>query len=212
MRYLLLIQMDPDAAGPTGPDERLAEEMGKLLEDMTKAGVLLDTAGLRPIEEATRIRLADGRQTVIDGPFTESKEVIGGYCLLQARSKDEAVEWASRFLALHGPDWEMGMEIRQLDDPLVGGLTTGEIARAYLVSESTVAQRIVRAKRRLTAERVPYEVPHGAKLASRLDSAIEDDLAGSFTAGYTATSGEDCVRVELGRGTVAPGAHRAGPG
>ncbi|HEY2656255.1 MAG TPA: YciI family protein, partial [Solirubrobacteraceae bacterium] len=86
MRYLLLVQTKPDAAGPTGPDERLAEEMGRLLEDMTKAGVLLDTAGLRPIEEATRIRLADGEQTVVDGPFTESKEVIGGYCLLQARS------------------------------------------------------------------------------------------------------------------------------
>src|SRR2546423_15656251 len=78
MRYLLLIETNPDAAGSTGPDERLAEEMGKLLEDMTKAGVLLDAAGLRPIEEATRIRLADGKQTVIDGPFTESKEVIGG--------------------------------------------------------------------------------------------------------------------------------------
>ena len=55
---------------------------------------------------------------MIDGPFTESKEVVGGYCLLQARSKEEAVEWASRFLALHGADWEMGMEIRQLDDPV----------------------------------------------------------------------------------------------
>jgi hypothetical protein len=118
MRYLLLVQTNPDAERPTGPDVRLAEEMGKLLEDMTKAGVLLDTAGLRPIEEGTRIRLADGKQTVIDGPFTESKEVIGGYCLLQVRSKDEAVEWASRFLALHGPAWEMGVEIRQLDDPV----------------------------------------------------------------------------------------------
>ena len=118
MRYMLLIQTDPAASGPAGPDERLAEDMGKLLEDMTKAGVLLDTAGLRPIEEATRIRLAAGKQTVIDGPFTESKEVVGGYCLLQARSKEEAVEWGSRFLALHGPEWEMGMEIRQLDDPV----------------------------------------------------------------------------------------------
>jgi hypothetical protein len=118
MRYLLLVQTKPDAAGPTGPDERLAEEMGRLLEDMTKAGVLLDTAGLRQIEEATRIRLAGAEQTVVDGPFTESKEIIGGYCLLQARSKDEVVEWASRFLALHAPDWEMGIEIRQLDDPV----------------------------------------------------------------------------------------------
>ncbi|HZE06101.1 MAG TPA: YciI family protein, partial [Solirubrobacteraceae bacterium] len=74
--------------------------------------------GLRPIEEATRVCLADGQQTVSDGPFTESKEVVGGYCLLQARSKEEAVEWASRFLALHGSDWEMGVEIRQLDDPV----------------------------------------------------------------------------------------------
>src|SRR5436309_11648506 len=102
MRYLLLIQINPDAEGPTGPDERLAEEMGKLLEDMTKAGVLLDTAGLRPIEQATRIQRADGKQTVTDGPFTESKEAIGGYCLLQARAKDEAGERASRLLARHG--------------------------------------------------------------------------------------------------------------
>jgi hypothetical protein len=117
MRYLLLIQIDPETAGSAGPDERLAEEMGALLEDMTKAGVLLDTAGLRPIAEATRLRLSAGKQTVIDGPFTESKEVVGGYCLVQVRSKEEAVEWASRFLALHGPQWEMDVEIRQLDEP-----------------------------------------------------------------------------------------------
>jgi hypothetical protein len=117
MRYLLLIQMDPNRVGPDGPDERLAEEMGVLLEDMTKAGVLLDTAGLRPVAEATRVRLSAGKQTVIDGPFTESKEVVGGYCLVQVRSKEEAVEWASRFLALHGPQWEMDVELRQLDEP-----------------------------------------------------------------------------------------------
>ena len=79
---------------------------------------------------------------------------------------------------------------------LVGGLTTGEIARAYLVPEPTVAQRIVRAKRRLTTERIPYEVPHGAELASRLDSVL-DVIYLIFNEGYTATSGEDWVRVEL---------------
>jgi hypothetical protein len=115
MRYLMLIRVNADQA--TGPYESLAEAMGQLLEDMTKAGVLLDTAGLRPAAEATYIRLTHGKQTVIDGPFTEAKEVIGGYCLMQTRSKDEAVEWASRFLALHGPDWEMGLEIRQVDEP-----------------------------------------------------------------------------------------------
>ena len=118
MRYLLLVRANADDVVAAGPDERLAEEMGRLLEDMTKAGVLLDAGGLRPVSEATYVRLVDGRQAVIDGPFTESKEVVGGYCLVQVRSKEEAVEWASRFLALHGPQWEMGIEIRQLDEPI----------------------------------------------------------------------------------------------
>ncbi|RDI63912.1 YciI family protein [Nocardia pseudobrasiliensis] len=115
MRYLMLIRIDPATAPVQGPDPRLEVEMGNLIEEMTKAGVLLDTAGLRPIEEATRLRLAGGEQTVLDGPFTESKEIIGGYFLLQTRSRDEAVEWASRFLRVHGPDWEMELEIRELD-------------------------------------------------------------------------------------------------
>ncbi|MGH3395793.1 MAG: YciI family protein [Streptosporangiaceae bacterium] len=115
MRSMVLIRLDPTRAPADGPDPALAEAMGRLIEEMTKAGVLLDT-GLRPIEEATRIRLSGGTQTLVDGPFTESKEIIGGYCLLQTRSADEAVEWASRFLRAHGPEWEMEVEIRQLDD------------------------------------------------------------------------------------------------
>ena len=79
---------------------------------------------------------------------------------------------------------------------LVGGLTTAEIARAYLVPESTVAQRIVRAKRRLATERIAYEVPQGAELAGRLDSVL-DVIYLIFNEGYTATSGEEWVRVEL---------------
>jgi RNA polymerase sigma factor (sigma-70 family) len=79
---------------------------------------------------------------------------------------------------------------------LVGGLTTEEIARAYVVPESTVAQRIVRAKRRLMAERIPYEVPHGAELADRLDSVL-DVIYLIFNEGYAATAGEDWVRVDL---------------
>jgi RNA polymerase sigma factor (sigma-70 family) len=79
---------------------------------------------------------------------------------------------------------------------LVGGLTTGEIARAYLVAESTVAQRIVRAKRKLATERIPYEVPCGEDLASRLDSVL-NVIYLIFNEGYTATSGEDWVRIEL---------------
>src|SRR5947209_10296668 len=79
---------------------------------------------------------------------------------------------------------------------LVGGLTTAEIARAYLVPASTVAQRIVRAKRRLAAEQVPFEVPHGRELASRLDSVL-DVIYLIFNEGYTATSGAEWVRIQL---------------
>ena len=117
MRSMVLIRLDPALAPEGGPDEALMSAMGELIEEMTKAGVLLDTAGLKPPEESTRIDQSKGVQTVIDGPFTESKEIIGGYCLLQTRTKEEAVEWASRFLRVHGPQWEIGVEVRQLDEP-----------------------------------------------------------------------------------------------
>ncbi|GAA5090258.1 YciI family protein [Nocardia iowensis] len=115
MRYMMLIHVDP-ATAPE-PDAALMEQMGKVIEEMTKAGVLLDTNGLRPITEATKITQTGGKQTVIDGPFTESKEVVGGYCILQTKSKEEAVEWSARFLAVHGPEWDIEVEIRQIAEP-----------------------------------------------------------------------------------------------
>ncbi|MGH9123648.1 MAG: YciI family protein [Acidimicrobiales bacterium] len=117
MRSLILIRLDPAIAGPPEPGDDLMQAMEKLLEEMTKAGVLLDTGGLRPIEEATRIRLSGGKQTVTDGPFTESKEIIGGYCMLQTRTQEEAVEWASRFLSIHGPEWEIEVDVRGVVEP-----------------------------------------------------------------------------------------------
>ncbi|MFC9437904.1 YciI family protein [Nocardia sp. NPDC057030] len=115
MRYMMLIHVDPTTAPE--PDEALFEQVGKVIEEMTKAGVLLDTNGLRPVTEATRISQTGGKQTVLDGPFTESKEVVGGYCILQTKSKDEAIEWTSRFLGVHGPEWDIDVEIRQIDEP-----------------------------------------------------------------------------------------------
>ncbi|MFX0577619.1 YciI family protein [Nocardia nepalensis] len=112
MRHMMLIRVDPTDA-PV-PDEALIEQVNKVIEEMTKAGVLLDTAGLHPITEATKITQTGGKQTVLDGPFTESKEVVGGYCLLQTKSKQEAVEWSSRFLSVHGPEWDIEVELRQV--------------------------------------------------------------------------------------------------
>jgi hypothetical protein len=117
MRFMMLLKVDPTRVPQTGPDEKLMREVGELIEEMTKAGVLLDTAGLRPLDEAVRIRQVGGRQTVLDGPFAEAKEMIGGYCLIQTKDRDEAVQWASRFLGLHGDEWEIEAEVRQTESP-----------------------------------------------------------------------------------------------
>lgn len=115
MRYMMLLKLDPSTA-PAGPSAELMEEMGKLLEEMTRSGVLLDTGGLRPAEEGTVVRLSGGKQTVLDGPYTESKEVVGGYCIVQTKSQEEAVEWSRRFLAIHGDEWEITAEVRQVEE------------------------------------------------------------------------------------------------
>ena len=89
----------------------------RFFQEMTKAGVLLDTAGLRPTKESTELRWDRGKLTVVDGPFTEAKEVVGGYAIVQAKSKEEALEWAKRFVRLHGEDWTITSEVRQIDEP-----------------------------------------------------------------------------------------------
>lgn len=117
MRYMMLLRLDPAKAPAGGPSEELMTEMGKLLEEMTKAGVMLDTGGLRPAESGAVIRQVGGKQTVVDGPFAEAKEVIGGYAMVQAKSLEEATQWASRFLAVHGDEWEIEAEVRQVEEP-----------------------------------------------------------------------------------------------
>jgi hypothetical protein len=92
-------------------------DMGKLIEEMTRAGVLLGTAGLRPTTEGVRVRLSRGKLSVVDGPFTETKEVIGGYAILEAPSKQEAIEVTKRFLAVHGNEWDLECEVRQIEEP-----------------------------------------------------------------------------------------------
>ena len=140
-----------------------------------------------------------------DATFRRKLSVLGGELVIEdgeqplpaSLDPDLAIEddlLRMVFTACHpvlGPPARVALTLR-----LVGGLTTAEIARAYLVPEPTVAQRIVRAKRRLTAERIPYEVPRGVELAGRLDSALEVIYL-VFNEGYTATAGEDWVRVEL---------------
>jgi hypothetical protein len=84
------------------PRPELYEQMGAFVEEATKAGVLLATGGLGPTTEGTKITLKDGQFTVTDGPFAEAKELIGGWALMEARDKDEAIEWTKRFLTIVG--------------------------------------------------------------------------------------------------------------
>jgi hypothetical protein len=102
MRYMVLLEA-AQPSSPPPPD--LMEAIVKLGEEATKAGALLDTAGLAPSAEGARVQLTGGRLSITDGPFTEAKEMIS-YALYQVRKREEAVEWASRFMRLHRDLWE----------------------------------------------------------------------------------------------------------
>jgi hypothetical protein len=112
MRYLCIYKPGkPETDAP--PSEQEMAAMGKLIEDMSKAGVLLATEGCLPTSKGVRVRIDSGKFTVTDGPFPETKELIAGFCLLQVKSKAEAIEWGKRFLAVVG---EGESEIRQLHE------------------------------------------------------------------------------------------------
>ncbi|AGP56093.1 MULTISPECIES: YciI family protein [Streptomyces] len=116
-RYLSMIRVDEQNAPAEGPSPELMERMGELIEEMTKAGVMLDTAGLTPTSDGTRVTWSGGKISCTDGPFTESKEVIGGYALLQAKDKAEALEWTKRFLRVHEEFWTITCEVREVVEP-----------------------------------------------------------------------------------------------
>lgn len=114
VQFLSMVRINEN--GSKRPDERLMRDMGKLIEEMTAEGSLLDTAGLRPTVEGKRVRLSgSGRIDVVDGPFTETREVIGGYAILEAPTLERAVELTRRFLAVHGDGWELECEVRQME-------------------------------------------------------------------------------------------------
>jgi hypothetical protein len=95
------------------PDEKLMAPMVKYHEDLAKAGVLLDASGLQPTSKGMRIRFKDGKRTFIDGPFTESKELIAGYTLIQVKTREEGMEWARRFPSPFAEE-DGEIEVRQL--------------------------------------------------------------------------------------------------
>ena len=118
MRFLSMIRVDEKSGQK--PSERLMTEMGKLMEEATREGWLVTTAGLRPTAEGKRMRWNRGKLTATDGPFTETKEVIGGFAMLEAPSMAAALELVKRFLSIHGDEWNVECEVRALDGPEFG--------------------------------------------------------------------------------------------
>src|SRR3990172_4733030 len=114
MRFMILVKANKESEAGVKPPEELFAEMADYHEQLVKAGVLLDGSGLQPSAKGWRIRYAGGKRTVIDGPFTEAKELIAGYTLIQVKSREEALEWSRRFPnpTIGGKDCEI--EVRQL--------------------------------------------------------------------------------------------------
>ena len=118
MRFLSMIRLQENTGQV--PSEQLMTDMGKLIEEWTKAGILVRTAGLKPTKNGVRVRSRHGKMSTVDGPFTEAKEVIGGFAILEAKSTQEAVELTKRFLEIHGDAWDLECEVRPLDGPEFG--------------------------------------------------------------------------------------------
>jgi len=119
MKFLMIVKHAEGAPGLEQP-EALFTAMGKFVEDSFKSGVLKDTAGLKRTEHGYRLRSKGGKLTRTDGPFTESKEVIGGYALVETRTKEEAESLARQFMELHSihvPNFEFECEVRPTDQP-----------------------------------------------------------------------------------------------
>jgi hypothetical protein len=117
MRFMMIVK-HAEKQGP--PPKQLMDAIGQVAEEATKAGTMLGSGGLGPTAQGARFRLSGGQVTVTDGPFTEAKEVVGGYAQFELTSKEEAIESAVPFMELHKkywPGWEGETEVRQMFGP-----------------------------------------------------------------------------------------------
>jgi hypothetical protein len=117
MQFMMIVK-HPEKQGP--PPKELIDAITKMSEEAAKAGTMRGSGGLEPTAQGARVRLSKGKLTVIDGPFTEAKEVVGGYAQFELGSKEEAIKGALAFMELHKkywPGWEGETEIRQMMGP-----------------------------------------------------------------------------------------------
>jgi hypothetical protein len=114
MRFMIIVKATKDSEAGAMPEEKLFAEMATYHEELAKAGALLDGSGLQPSAKGWRIKYAGSKRTVVDGPFAETKELVAGYTLIQAKSREEALEWTRRFPNPAGAGKEAEIEVRQL--------------------------------------------------------------------------------------------------
>jgi hypothetical protein len=114
MRFMILVKATRDSEAGKQPTESLFAEMAAYHEALAKAGVLLDGSGLQPSSKGWRIRYSGDKRTIVDGPFTEAKELVAGYTMIETKTREEALEWARRFPNPSIDHGEAEIEVRQL--------------------------------------------------------------------------------------------------
>jgi hypothetical protein len=121
MRFMMIVKADPSYEAGRPPDPALIAAIGKLSGEMTRRGVLLQSGGLAPSSKGARVKVARGKLTVTDGPFAETKELIGGFAILEAASMEEAIRLGKEFMQVHvdvlGQSYEGTLEVRPMFDP-----------------------------------------------------------------------------------------------
>jgi len=119
MRFMIVVKATTKSESGAMPEEKMIAAMATYHEELAKAGVLLDASGLKPSSQGWRVRYSGSKRTVIDGPFAETKELIGGYTIIQVKSQEEAREWSRRFPNPVGEGDDAEIEVRpffELDD------------------------------------------------------------------------------------------------
>jgi hypothetical protein len=115
MRFMIIVKATKDAEAGVMPEDKLIAEMGKYHEELAKADMLLDASGLQASSKGWRIKYSGDERTFVDGPFAETKELVAGYTIIKAKSREEAIEWTKRFPNPAHYNREGEIEVRQLD-------------------------------------------------------------------------------------------------
>ena len=137
MRFMVIVKASKDSEAGKMPSEEMLGAMAKFNEELVKAGVMLDGAGLQPSSKGARIRFSGKNRTVIDGPFAETKELVAGYWIIQVKSKEEAIEWMKRCPNPHEEDCEI--ELRQFFE--LEDFAPGDAIEHHRANQATMEKR-----------------------------------------------------------------------